>query len=333
MKYFTCLDKVDFNAGCACAFADITDEWILTATNVPPTAGFSRYGNIEVELNLPACKHDEVALVRKPIQGGTFYVDHDVVCGFCKGSSVTMDNTVELLVSTMRNLGANVEKTGNDITLGGKKIAGIGVAYFSDTPICGFVINVSAQPEPFAKYFNPPADKIDKHGADYFETRVGRLSEATPRITPKILADALVAEFGGTVERTFKEVMKNSTARKYKKALGSRAWIYYGVLPWEVHKVQKIMFANEKTLAVSNVHGNTIEGREVLTFVFPEQDVTFSQLLAIANDPVVTKTITVISEDVTGEEPPQYNAQIGFTDLIDLSYSSGQFQLSLGKHA
>ena len=99
--------------------------------------------------------------------------------------------------------------------------------------------------------------------------------------------------------------------------------------------MQKIIFANNKTLEVEQINGGYANGRETLVFTVSEAQSSFDELKEIMNDIEATNTITIRTEteNEDGElvENITENVQTGFIIPGPLTYENGRFMLTLEK--
>ncbi|NLI74863.1 MAG: lipoate--protein ligase family protein [Candidatus Riflebacteria bacterium] len=194
------------------------------------------------EVNLRECRKREIPVLRRPSEGGAIYCDRDcllfsIVCRRCGQSGDSPVGVLEawggVIVKALQRLGMAREASfagPNDITLGGKKVAGLTMTdWYGIRSVSGAVL-IDADLETMGAVLTPGAEKLGRHGADRIGDRVTTLRQwVKPPLTTSAVADALIATVGAERSISFRHeplVARDLEAaemlRKHK--YGNPAW-------------------------------------------------------------------------------------------------------------
>jgi len=337
-KYGTMMlraSMIDIYAGLAFPFDSCNNEWLFLLQCNMPTVSVSTDTEYGCGFNLDRCLQDGVIITRRPTVGGPMYYDNRCFSGYLKRRTPDTVYTMDLFIRALAELGIHGEIANNDILIGGQKFMGFAATTSGDCDhSISFAGNIGVESFTFVKYLNPSSDKLERHGSNYMESRITKLNNFASNLSVEDFLNKVYELYGADNAITFDDMMKNEDYCARHAIYSSAAWIKFKSRTGEAYKVQKIIFKNKKTVTVDRVLGNTVDGQERLTFVLPAQPgIEFNDLLELASEPKNTKTITIVSEDQTGESLPRRNAQVGFTDFKALNYDPGtnMFTLELGK--
>jgi lipoate-protein ligase A len=145
----------------------------------PPLIVWARsaYGHLSIgasqsaplELDLAACQRRGVAVIPRPLGGGTVWVDADQLCLFVilphdtapVRPAAVFDLVLDPIVAAMRRLGLNAERIGpQDIWARGRKIQGSGAATIGSSLVLGTSLLSRFDARSFAELIRCPSESF-----------------------------------------------------------------------------------------------------------------------------------------------------------------------------
>lgn len=183
------------------------------------------------ECRLKELEEDGGKLARRLSGGGAVY--HDLgnlnFTFIMKNNLYNLENQLNIIISSLKNLGINAEFTGrNDITVDGKKISGNAFYFTEEASLHHGTLLVNSNMEKLSDYLKVSKEKIVSKGIDSVKARVVNLSSINPDISTESIKRSLVNTFKGLYRDSseLKLDFSDAQADELYKKYSSWNWLY-----------------------------------------------------------------------------------------------------------
>jgi lipoate---protein ligase len=192
--------------GLAEAMAPGSDPVVVWARPTRAHVSVGASQSVAAELDLEACRASGVEIVRRPLGGGTVFVDEDQYCFFFilprarvpADRQALLDACLAPACATLRGLGLPAERVGRgDLWLRGRKILGSGAATIGQAHAVGASFLLRFPIERFASLLRCPSRGFRQWLVE--ELEAGMTDWAAHAALPR--ADALARTFREAIER------------------------------------------------------------------------------------------------------------------------------------
>ncbi|MBQ9548833.1 MAG: lipoate--protein ligase family protein [Bacteroidales bacterium] len=168
--------------------------------SVAPTVIFGRNQDMEAEVNLPYCRENGIALVRRKSGGGCVYADRGNLMLSCvtpgTGVEAAFAAYLERFAGVLRAAGFDAVSTAhNDILVRGRKVSGGACLVRSGACIVHGTLLCNVDLERMERAITPSQEKLAAKGIRSVRQRVVNLCSGTDAPTQEQLAVRLAAAF------------------------------------------------------------------------------------------------------------------------------------------
>lgn len=170
------------------------EEWVARALPaddyfftwiVPDTVIIGRNQDLESEVNLPYCRHNNIQVVRRRSGGGCVFADHNNIMFsiVVPASDVTSTfaHCIRRMAGQLKKIGLNAEATGrNDIMVDGRKISGNAFYHLPGRAIVHGTMLYSTNPQHIANAITPSKAKLQSKRVQSVPAHIITGSELLP---------------------------------------------------------------------------------------------------------------------------------------------------------
>lgn len=207
-----------------------------------PAVAIGYFQSIKKEVNIDACRHDNVEIFRRMTGGGAVYKDPDGELNYSLiiPESLTKQNIIEsyshicsAVISGLALLDIRAEFKGiNDITVGEKKISGNAQTRSKGAVLQHGTILLDFHPEKMVKYLNICDEKFSDKFIKNAKDRVGTIKRLYPKITEGQLIDSITRGFSSVFGIAFQEDRLTDREKKtaedlYAAKYSAKEWNYW----------------------------------------------------------------------------------------------------------
>ncbi|MBR2806650.1 MAG: lipoate--protein ligase [Oscillospiraceae bacterium] len=223
-------------------YINLAREHVLTENVLPgspilylwsnsPTVVIGKNQDCYAECRVEEILRDGVNLVRRFSGGGAVWHDLGNLCfSFCcTRDDYDVQKQTDVILTAMRSLGFNAEKTGrNDMEIGGRKFSGNAYYEAGGNKCHHGTVMISCDMSKLGDYLTVSETKLKKHAVRSVRSRVVNLSDLDPSVNEERVADALRTSFekiyGGPSEYLPAEAA-DTDASELAAELRNRNWI------------------------------------------------------------------------------------------------------------
>lgn len=176
-----------------------TEEWVARkmpkgdyffSWRVNPTVICGRNQEVDKEVDLDYCSRNGIDVVRRRSGGGAVFADRE---NFMFSYITAGDNVTEvfaryaaMIAEALRGIGLDAETTGrNDITIGGKKVAGNAFYHMPGRCIAHGTMLYNFDPTHLANALTPSKAKMESKGVKSVSKRVTCLKNESIKLSPE----------------------------------------------------------------------------------------------------------------------------------------------------